>query len=312
MFYTCTTNPAIDLFISTKSMKPFVVNRTLEDEAQANGKGVNISFILKQLGIDNIALGFIGGFTGNHIEQELEKAGVQTDFVKVDGMTRINVFTRVKEEDVEYKLVNQGPMISSEQIQQLLAKIKKLNAEDILFISGSNPKGVDDSFLLEAAKLSQENGFQLILDSSSKVVLDCLQYHPAFIKPNDEELAAWFDRDPLNRDELLIYGNKLIEMGAQRVLLSLGGEGSFYIEKDKTYFVNAAKGDVVNTACAGDTLLGTFAGMFLTGHSIEDSLRKASAAGSSTAFTSGLTDFKNVDELMKQVQVNQVAIEEGK
>lgn len=312
MFYTCTTNPAIDLFIATKTMQPSVVNRTVEDEAQANGKGVNISFVLKMLGIENVALGFLGGFTGKYIEDELQKAGVQTDFIKVDGQTRINVFTRVEDEDVEYKLVNQGPMISKEELEQLLYKIKKLNSEDTLFISGSNPKGVDDSFLLEAAKLSQENGFRLILDSSSKVVLDCLQYHPALIKPNDEELAAWFNRESLDREELLQYGKKLIEMGAQRVLLSLGEEGAFYIEKDNTTFVSAAKGEVVNTACSGDTLLGTFMGMLLTGHDVEEALRKASAAGSSTAFSSGLTDFTDVEELMKQVQVSQVKTKKGK
>lgn len=312
MFYTCTTNPAIDLFIATNTMEPFIVNRTLKDEAQANGKGVNISFVLKMLGIDNVALGFLGGFTGNYIEEELQNAGVQTDFVKVDGQTRINVFTRVEDEDVEYKLVNQGPMISKKEKQLLLNKINKLNSEDTLFISGSNPKGVEDSFLLQVAKLSQENGFRLILDSSSKVVLDCLQYHPALIKPNDEELAAWFDQKTLNHEELISYGKKLIEMGAQRVLLSLGEEGALYIEKDKLSFVNAAKGEVVNTACSGDTLLGTFMGMLLTGHETQEALRMASAAGSSTAFSSGLTDFSDVEELMKQIQVKTLSMEEGK
>ncbi|WP_255763889.1 1-phosphofructokinase [Jeotgalibaca sp. MA1X17-3] len=312
MFYTCTTNPAIDLFIATKTMQPSIVNRTLKDEAQANGKGVNISFVLKMLGIENIALGFLGGFTGTYIEEELQKAGVQTDFIKVTGQTRINVFTRVEEENTEYKLVNQGPMISKKELAQLLHQIKKLNSEDTLFISGSNPKGVDDSFLLEAARISQENGFRLILDSSSKVVLECLQYRPALIKPNDEELAAWFNCEKLDQEELLQYGKKLIEMGAQRVLLSLGEEGAVYIEKDKMTFVNAAKGKVINTACSGDTLLGTFMGMLLTGHEVEGALLKASAAGSSTAFSSGLTDFTDVEELMKQIQVTQVKTEKGK
>lgn len=307
MFYTCTTNPAIDLFIATQEMKPFVVNRTLKDEAQANGKGVNISFILKRLGIDNVAIGFLGGFTGKFIEEELQKAGIQTAFVEVEGITRINVFTQVVEENCEYKLVNQGPYITPEQLQQLMDSVATLTSEDTLFVSGSNPKGMGDTFLLEVAKLSKKNGFRLILDSSSKIILDCLPYEPACIKPNEEELANWFGKKRLNREELYFYGKKLVEMGAQRVLLSLGGEGAILFEKENRYVVNAPKGKVINTAGAGDTLLATFAGMILTGHSIEESLKKASAAGSSTAFTSWITDFDDVAELMKQVEVTSLS-----
>lgn len=306
MFYTCTTNPAIDLFISTKEMKPFLVNRTEEDEAQANGKGVNISFLLKKLGIDNTALGFIGGFTGRYIEEELQQAGVTTDFITVSGNTRINVFTRVEADEVEYKLVNQGPTIHPDEVEELLQKISQLTNEDTLFVSGSNPKGMNDSFLLEVAKLSQQNGFRLILDSSSPVVLECLPYHPACIKPNEEEIASWFGKITLNKEELLTYGKKLIKMGAERVLLSLGGEGSLLLTKKEMYIVTAPEGEVVNTAGAGDTLLATFAGLVLSGQSVEAALKTASAAASSTAFTSGLTDFSNVPRLMQQVTVTKI------
>lgn len=312
MFYTCTTNPAIDLFIATETMKPFLVNRTLNDEAQANGKGVNISFILKMLGIENTALGFVGGFTGHYIEEELQKAGIHTDFIHVAENTRINVFTRVEEDDVEYKLVNQGPTINQEQTQELLEKINRLSSEDTLFVSGSNPKGMDDTFLVEVAKLSQQNGFRLILDSSSKVMLDCLEYRPACIKPNEEELASWFGQEKMNKEELIEHGKKLVEMGAERVLLSLGEEGSVLITGTEMYSATAPTGEVINTAGAGDTLLGTFAGLALTGHDIQEALKTASAAASSTAFTSALTDFSDVPELRAQVIFNQHKHEERK
>lgn len=306
MIYTCTMNPAIDLFIATKEMKPFVVNRTLQDEAQPNGKGVNISFVLKMLGIENTALGFIGGFTGTFIEEELNKQGIGTDFVKVEGTTRINVFTNVEEEGVEYKLVNKGPEIPPQKVQELLGKIKQLGTDDTLFVSGSNPRGVDDQILLEIAKLSNEQGFRLILDSSSPMVLECLPFEPYLVKPNEEELAHWFGLTELSMEERIEYGQKLLELGAQRVLVSLGAEGSLLLHGDQVLHVNAPKGKVVNTACSGDTLLGTFAGLLKTGWQTEDALVKASAAASSTTFRSGLTDFSDVDELMKELTVTKL------
>lgn len=306
MFYTCTMNPAIDLFVSTKEYNPLVVNRATEDEVQPNGKGVNISFILKMLGADNKALGFSGGFTGEFIEEELEKKAIKTDFVKIDGMTRINVFTHVETEGTEYKLVNKGPKINKNQIQQLLDKIDFLTNEDILFVSGSNPRGVTDEVILEIAKLSMKNNFKLVLDTSSKVVLASLAYQPYCIKPNDEELASWFGKEELTWKELNHYGEKLVNQGSQMVLISLGKKGCLFFSKKETLFVNAPKGKVINTACSGDALLGTFIGSLELGWSTQEALKHAVAAGSSTAFSSGLTDFSNVEELKKGLVVKKI------
>ncbi|WP_192987365.1 MULTISPECIES: 1-phosphofructokinase [Carnobacterium] len=306
MFYTCTMNPAIDLFVSTKEYNPLVVNRATEDEVQPNGKGVNISFILKMLDIDNKALGFSGGFTGKFIEEELEKKVIKTDFVKVDGMTRINVFTHVETKGTEYKLVNKGPIINKNQIQQLLDKINFLTNEDTLFVSGSNPRGVTDEVILEIAKLSMKNKFKLVLDTSSNVVLTSLAYQPYCIKPNDEELASWFGKDELSWEELNYYGRKLVKQGSKMVLISLGKKGCLFFNEKETLFVNAPTGKVINTACSGDALLGTFIGSLELGWSTQEALKHAVAAGSSTAFSSSLTDFSNVEELKKELVVKKI------
>lgn len=306
MFYTCTMNPAIDLFVSTKEYDPFVVNRATEDEFQANGKGVNVSFILKMLGIHNEALGFSGGFTGKFIEEELEKKDIKTNFVKVEGNIRINVFTHVENKETEYKLISKGPKINLQQIQELLKKISLLDSEDTLFVSGSNPIGVTDEVILEISKLSKKNNFKLVLDTSSNVVLDSLVYQLYCIKPNEEELAHWFGKEKLSWEELNYYGEKLISQGTKMVLISLGEKGCLFFNKEETLFVNAPKGKVINTACSGDTLLATFIGSLKLGWSNEESLKHAVAAGSSTAFTSGLTDFKNVEELKKDLVVKKI------
>lgn len=309
MFYTCTMNPAIDLFVATTDYLPTIVNRSLADEVQANGKGVNVSFILKMLGIENTALGFSGGFTGNYIEEVLQKKGIMTKFIPVEGLTRINVFTQVQSKNTEYKLVNQGPKITKDQMNQLFQQIAQLSEEDHLIISGSSPQGIPDDFIFQIARLSQQNQFKLSVDISSPIILKCLSFQPYCLKPNEDELASWFGKSSLSQDELLYYGAKLVELGAQSVLVSVGGKGSFYFNQDTILFANAPTGEVVNTACAGDTLLGTFIGAIQQGKTMEEALAFGVAAGSSTAFSSGLTNFKEVPQLQKQIKVIKINTE---
>ncbi|MCO7128088.1 1-phosphofructokinase [Sporolactobacillus shoreicorticis] len=304
MIYTCTMNPAIDLFTEFDSFEPHVVNRSIFEDYQANGKTINISFMLKKMGIDSVATGFLGGFTGMYINDELKRTGIATDFVMISGITRINTF--IKAGAKEYKAVNRGPEISSAAQAQLIDKISKLTFNDLLFVSGSLPRGVDDSILKKISRLSAKNGFKLILDVSAKGLLDCLEDRPYLIKPSDEELAAWLAVDPEsfnNEANLMEAAETLLKKGAQRILVSRGEKGTMYADGEKVLFTTAPRGEVVNTACAGDTLLGTFVGSLISNKSLEDALVYATAAGSSTAFTAGLSDLKDVPELMKQIKL---------
>lgn len=303
--YTCTMNLAIDLFIETDTMNPFTVNRTKDDDIQANGKGVNVSLVLKMLGVTTTALGFRAGFTGNYIEDYLREKAISTDFIEVPGMTRINVFTQVNQTKEEYKLVNQGPEIPPEKIHAFLDQIRNLQAKDYLCISGSLPRGVESAILVEISQICEARGIHLILDSSYQEVMDCLPYRPFLLKPNEEELESWFGQVIDTEEAYLFYGQQLLEAGAQNVLLSLGGEGAIFFTKDKIIRGNSPKGKVVNTACAGDTLLGTFLAGYLTNQPLEETLRKSLAAGSSTAFRKGLTDFLDVEELSKQIEIKE-------
>lgn len=303
--YTCTMNLAIDLFIETDTMNPFTVNRTKDDDIQANGKGVNVSLILKMLGVSTTALGFRAGFTGNYIEDYLHEKAISTDFIEVPGMTRINVFTQVNQTQEEYKLVNQGPEIPMEKVQAFLEQIKGLQAGDHLCISGSLPRGVEPKILVEISRICHERDVHLIIDSSYQEVMDCLPYQPFLLKPNEEELESWFGQVIDTEEAYLFYGQQLLEAGAQNVLLSLGGEGAIFFTQNKIIRGNSPKGKVVNTACAGDTLLGTFLAGYLTDQPLEDTLRKSLAAGSSTAFRKGLTDFSDVDELSKEIEIKE-------
>jgi len=302
-FYTCTLNLAIDLFIETDELNPFVVNRTKDDDIQANGKGVNVSLILKMLGIDSTALGFQAGFTGNYIEEFLQEKQINADFVEVPGFTRINVFTQVNQTKEEYKLVNKGPTISEEAIQKLLDQISELQAGDYLCVSGSFPQGVSSSILVDIAKICYERKVHLIIDSSYLDVMDCLNYQPFLLKPNEEELALWFDKEIETHEDYIFYGRKLLQKGAKNVLISLGSEGAILLSNEGAFYGNTPKGKVVNTACSGDTLLGTYLAGILNEKAIEDNLKLSLAAGSSTAFRKGLTDFSDVYDLQTQITI---------
>ncbi|EJC3744299.1 1-phosphofructokinase [Enterococcus faecium] len=307
--YTCTMNLAIDLFIETDEMHPFMVNRTKEDDIQANGKGVNVSLVLKMLDFPSTALGFSAGFTGKYIEDYLQQKQIQTEFIEVPGMTRINVFTQVNQTKEEYKLVNQGPEIPQTAVHNFLNQIRALQAEDYLCVSGSLPRGLSPKVLIEISRICQEKGIHLIIDSSDQEVMDCLPYRPFLLKPNEEELSSWFGRKMVTDEDYFVYGQRLVELGAENVLLSLGEKGAILFTKDRVFRGNSPKGKVVNTACAGDTMLGSFLAGYMNRRPLDETLRKSIAAGSSTAFRKGLTDFLDVEELSKQIKIRKERFE---
>lgn len=307
--YTCTMNLAIDLFIETEEMHPFMVNRTKEDDIQANGKGVNVSLVLKMLDFPSTALGFSAGFTGKYIEDYLQQKQIQTEFIEVPGMTRINVFTQVNQTGEEYKLVNQGPEIPQTAVHNFLNQIRALQAEDYLCVSGSLPRGLSPKVLIEISRICQEKGIHLIIDSSDQEVMDCLPYRPFLLKPNEEELSSWFGRKMVTDEDYFVCGQRLVELGAENVLLSLGEKGAILFTKDRVFRGNSPKGKVVNTACAGDTMLGAFLAGYMNRRPLDETLRKSIAAGSSTAFRKGLTDFLDVEELSKQIKIREERFE---
>ncbi|MFK3903676.1 1-phosphofructokinase [Bacillus safensis] len=304
MIYTCTLNPAIDLYIALKEMRANAVNRTEDEDYQPNGKGVNVSIMLKKYGFTSTALGFIAGFSGSYIEQSLKDLSIQTDFISVEGITRINVFINTTE---EYKLVNQGPAIEKKALHAFREKIAAIPQGGILIMSGSLPKGVPASIFSEVAAICHQQKVKFILDTSSAAVLETLQYKPYLLKPNEEEIAAFFGKThPLSEKELIQSGEKLIEMGAEQVLISRGGEGALFITKDAVFKGNAPTGTVVNTACSGDAMLAAFLSKHLEEHSPEQCLRYGIATGASTAFSKGLSDLHDIDSLIEQVHIQKI------
>ena len=209
----------------------------------------------------------------------------------------------------EYKLVNQGPEIPQTAVHNFLNQIRALQKEDYLCVSGSLPRGLSPKVLIEISRICQEKGIHLIIDSSDQEVMDCLPYRPFLLKPNEEELSSWFGRKMVTDEDYFVYGQRLVELGAENVLLSLGEKGAILFTKDRVFRGNSPKGKVVNTACAGDTMLGAFLAGYMNRRPLDETLRKSIAAGSSTAFRKGLTDFLDVEELSKQIKIREERFE---
>lgn len=306
MIYTVTLNPAIDLVIVTKKLEPKVVNRTEKFELQPNGKGVNVSFILKKLGIDSVATGIGGGFTLDYVISGLTEKGIKTNFLKVKEPTRVNVFTDVLDEGTEYKQVNPGPVVSSDKQDQFLDYLEStVTKDDMVVVSGSFSRGIKPNFLVQLAQLVQKQGAKFVIDSSYLEVIDTLKYRPFLLKPNDSELAAFFNYEgEMTAAKTVELAQKLIKLGFQNVLVSLGADGAAFINKYHVLFANAPQIQVVNSACAGDTMLGTFIAFLEKNKPVSAALKMAVAAGSDTASRTGLTDF-SLDELLPQISVEE-------
>ena len=305
MIYTITFNPAVDLVIQVPNCQLGTLNRSMSEEYVAGGKGINISVVLKRLGVDNIATGFLGGFTGKFIEEFLEKEGVITHFISVDGTTRINV--KVKGE-VETEINAAGATVDTKKFQQLVRYLEDhLQEEDIVFLAGNAAPGLDETSYVEIEKLCHARGVKLVLDTTKTSLLACLPYQPFMIKPNQHELEELFGVKIETKEKMLNYAFQLREKGARNVLISCGGEGAFLVsETGQVLISNTPKGTLVNSVGAGDSMLAGFMAKFIETSDYRMSLKQGAASGSATAFSVGIATRELIEELMPHIKIEEI------
>ena len=306
MIYTITFNPAVDLVIQVPNCQLGTLNRSMSEEYVAGGKGINISVVLKRLGVDNIATGFLGGFTGKFIEEFLEKEGVITHFISVDGTTRINV--KVKGE-VETEINAAGATVNVEKFQQLVRYLEDhLQEEDIVFLAGNAAPGLDETSYVEITKLCHARGVKLVLDTTKTSLLACLPYQPFMIKPNQHELEELFGVKIETQEEMIAYAFKLQEKGARNVLVSCGGEGSFLVsETGQVLTSNTPKGILINSVGAGDSMLAGFMAKYIETNDFKKSLKQGAASGSATAFSVGIATRELIEALIPQIKIKEIS-----
>ena len=305
MIYTVTLNPSIDYVIKVDKLTTGNINRVNEEHVYPGGKGINVTRILKSLDNDNIALGFVSGFTGDYIINSLQELNLKSDFIKVkEGFTRINV--KVKSEE-ETEINGQGPKISEEELNQFYKVIDKLVEGDILILSGSIPSCLDERLYESIMKKVEDRDIKVIVDATKNLLLNVLKYKPFLIKPNNHELAEMFNVELNSTEDVVFYARKLKEMGAQNVLISMGKDGALLVtENDEIFASSVAKGEVVNSVGAGDSMVAGFIAGYLKSNSYEEALRLGAASGGATAFSSDLATREFIDKLVDEIKIEKI------
>ena len=300
MVYTVTFNPAVDYIVHTKELRAGATNRSDSEEIYFGGKGINVSIVLSELGVKSKALGFVAGFTGAAIERGVSEKGIDADFVHLSGgFSRINV--KIKS-DEETELNGQGPKIPDEAVQQLFAKLDELQDGDTLVLAGSIPSSLpSDIYERILARLSGRK-IRAVVDATKDLLVKVLKYQPFLIKPNNFELGEIFGVELHTTDEIVKYAEKLHEMGARNVLVSMAGDGAVLLdETGKTHVCGVCRGTVKNSVGAGDSMVAGFiAGCEKAGY--EYALKLGTAAGGATAFSEGLATKEKINELLAQME----------
>ncbi len=224
MIYTVTFNPSLDYIVSVKDFELGKTNRTTKEQMLAGGKGLNVSTVLKNLGTESVALGFIAGFTGKELKRMAENDGLRCNFIQLEnGMTRINV--KMKDFDGT-ELNGMGPIIDDMAVEQLKGQLRGLKSGDMLVLAGSIPASMSDSVYRDIMKELSGKGIEFVVDATKDLLLNVLEYHPFLIKPNNHELGEIFGVELKTRESVVAYAKKLQEKGAKNVLVALAGEGA--------------------------------------------------------------------------------------
>ena len=272
------------------------------DNKLPGGKGINVSRILKELGLESCALGFLGGFTGKFVEDALNGVGLSTHFTHIQEDTRINV--KIKAED-ETEINGRGPKISDSELSEFKAQFDQLKKGDVVIFAGSLTPGLGDDFYADLIDIIKSKGADFVIDTTGESLMKTLEKKPLLVKPNNHELAELFGVELNSMEDIAKYGKKLLELGAQHVLISMAGDGGMMVTKDKVYRSYAPKGTVINSVGAGDSMIGGFTGTFAkTGDALE-AFRYGLACGSATAFSEDLADKKKIDEILPMIKIEE-------
>ena len=300
MIYTVTFNPSLDYIVSMDGFTLGKTNRTTKEQMLAGGKGINVSTVLNNLGIENVALGFIAGFTGQELECMAQLQGLTTDFIELSqGVTRINV--KLKDHDGT-EINGMGPVISTEAVEQLKTQLRSLKAGDIVVLAGSIPASMSSGIYRELMEELSPKRIQFVVDATKDLLLNVLEFHPFLIKPNNHELGEIFGVELGTRDSVIPYAKKLQEKGARNVLVSMAGEGAVLVSESGEVFMSPApKGILVNAVGAGDSMVAGFLAGWEESHDYGHAFRMGLAAGSASAFSELLATKEEIEEVYKNI-----------
>ena len=301
MIYTVTFNPSLDYIVSVENFQLGLTNRTSSEMLLPGGKGINVSTVLMNLGIESTALGFTAGFTGDEIIRRLEEMGVRNGFIQVgEGFSRINL----KLKSIDGTEINgQGPKIGTDKVDLLMKQLGELGQGDVLFLSGSIPSSMPDDAYQKIMAMLDGRGVRIAVDATRDLLMKVLPYHPFLIKPNNHELGQMFGRKLKTEDEIIECAKELQDRGAVNVLVSMAGDGALLVAEDgHVYKEGVCRGTVKNSVGAGDSMVAGFLAGYLEKGDYEYALKLGTASGGATAFSYGIGTKELIMELLGQLQ----------
>ncbi len=300
MIFTLTLNPSIDYVVHMDEFVSGMTNRTTKEEYYIGGKGINVSCILAQLGVRSTAMGFTAGFTGAEIEKGLEKMGICSDFIRLEnGISRINIKLRA---DSESEINCQGPSVSDDELEQLIAKTARLKDGDTIILAGSIPHTMPEDTYERILRSLEGRKIRIIADAAKQLLLSCLPFRPFLIKPNRQELSELFDRDVRDERDTELCAYELMKLGARNVIVSLGGDGAvLFAEDGKVYRSGTLNERVLSTVGSGDSMAAGFLAGFLEKGDYGYALKLGTACGNATAFSSGLAGREKIYEIFEKL-----------
>ena len=297
MIYTLTLNPALDYDIYMDSFQEGDLNLSKEVNIRAGGKGINVSKLLANLGIKSKALGYTAGFTGDFIKKNLYDEGIESDFVELDGITRINV--KINNNSKETEIAGLSPKITKEAEEKLIEKISKLQKDDILILSGSIPGSIERNIYKKLAEMLPE-GTKIVLDTRGNLLKENLNGN-FLIKPNIAELEEMFETRLSTTADIIKKCAYFLERNVKNVIVSMGGKGALLVNKEGAYLAEAPKGELINSVGAGDSMVAGFMAGWMEKQDYEHAFHMGVATGSASAFSEYLATRPEVEEVYKQL-----------
>ena len=300
MIYTVTFNPSLDYIVSCDDFILGQTNRTTKEIIYPGGKGINVSIVLRNLGLDTTALGFLAGFTGGEIKRLILKEGIKNEMIEVNnGFSRINIKLRSSQES---ELNGMGPSIDEQSIKKLYQKLDNLTSDDILVLAGSIPSSMPSNIYSDIMDYLKDKNMKIVVDATKDLLLNVIPYKPFLIKPNNHELGELFNVKLNTREEVVPYARKLQELGARNVLVSLAGEGAVLVDENgEVYSSKAPKGKVINSVGAGDSMVAGFLYGYKTFNNYNEAFKYGVCTGSASAFSEQLAKLDEVIDLYKNL-----------
>jgi len=306
MIYTLTMNPALDYDVYLDGFLHGELNDAKNVNIRGGGKGVNVSKVLKNLGEESIAMGFIAGFSGEIIKKELEDSEIEVDFIATKGQTRINV--KINDGSSETEIAGMGATISSSEMKLLTDKLRNLTEDDILVLSGSIPSGVSDGIYRSIAEGIEGNP-KIVLDTRGNLIAKNLSRKKnknyLLLKPNVAELEQLFDIKINSDVEIINRAKDFLDYGIKNILVSKGGEGAILVTEDAAYSATVPNGKLVNSVGAGDSVVAGFIAGIIR-EDVEHAFRLAIACGSATAYSFGLADYSSIENMYREVKIRKL------